>query len=372
MKVSILSMQRVNNYGSFLQAYALKRILEDLGHNVTFLDIKPEIIVNDKENENNNNISIFNIIKKKLWLINLRIIKNLAFRRNEKLINKKLSEYRREILGIKDELIYDANSDAVVIGSDEIFKYDKEGQWGLSTQRFGDMPGVPIIISYAASCGATLFSDIPENKILQLRNSLKKLKAISVRDQNTFDFIKSAINIEPDFHLDPVLMYSFNKELSNVKEKDINNGKEEPYMIVYSYRNRIKSKNEIQKIRTYAKENKLNIYCVQGLLPWCDSYPVLSPFEVLNKFKYASCIVTDTFHGAIMAAKFNKKLAVFVRESNKNKLKDLLSRLKMDDCIVSDVNNLKTILDIERDYSITNNYIDNEKLKTQEYLKNNL
>ena len=221
-----------------------------------------------------------------------------------------------------------------VIGSDEIFKYDKEGQWGLSTQRFGDMPGVPIIISYAASCGATLFSDIPENKILQLRNSLKKLKAISVRDQNTFDFIKSAINIEPDFHLDPVLMYSFNKELSNVKEKDINNGKEEPYMIVYSYRNRIKSKNEIQKIRTYAKENKLNIYCVQGLLPWCDSYPVLSPFEVLNKFKYASCIVTDTFHGAIMAAKFNKKLAVFVRESNKNKLKDLLSRLKMDDCIV--------------------------------------
>ena len=110
MKVSILSMQRVNNYGSFLQAYALKRILEDLGHNVTFLDIKPEIIVNDKENENNNNISIFNIIKKKLWLINLRIIKNLAFRRNEKLINKKLSEYRREILGIKDELIYDANS----------------------------------------------------------------------------------------------------------------------------------------------------------------------------------------------------------------------------------------------------------------------
>lgn len=31
MKVSIMSMQRIANYGSFLQAYALKKTIETLG-----------------------------------------------------------------------------------------------------------------------------------------------------------------------------------------------------------------------------------------------------------------------------------------------------------------------------------------------------
>ena len=40
-KVGILSMQRILNYGSFLQAYGLKKILEDLGCDVEFVDYHP-------------------------------------------------------------------------------------------------------------------------------------------------------------------------------------------------------------------------------------------------------------------------------------------------------------------------------------------
>ena len=40
MKVGILSMQRVINYGSFLQAYALKNLIESLGHEAYFVDVK--------------------------------------------------------------------------------------------------------------------------------------------------------------------------------------------------------------------------------------------------------------------------------------------------------------------------------------------
>ena len=40
MIVGILSMQRVINYGSFLQAYALKRELEKMGNEVRFVDIE--------------------------------------------------------------------------------------------------------------------------------------------------------------------------------------------------------------------------------------------------------------------------------------------------------------------------------------------
>lgn len=40
MKVYILSMQQVNNYGSVLQAYSLKKMIESLGNGVKFLAIE--------------------------------------------------------------------------------------------------------------------------------------------------------------------------------------------------------------------------------------------------------------------------------------------------------------------------------------------
>lgn len=40
MKIGVLSMQRVDNVGSLLQAYALKTIVEKIGHQVEFIDIE--------------------------------------------------------------------------------------------------------------------------------------------------------------------------------------------------------------------------------------------------------------------------------------------------------------------------------------------
>ena len=37
-KIGIMSMQRVTNYGSFLQAYGLMKIIKSLNYNVEFVD----------------------------------------------------------------------------------------------------------------------------------------------------------------------------------------------------------------------------------------------------------------------------------------------------------------------------------------------
>ena len=37
-KIGIMSMQRIANYGSFLQAYALKQLIEEFGDCVEFVD----------------------------------------------------------------------------------------------------------------------------------------------------------------------------------------------------------------------------------------------------------------------------------------------------------------------------------------------
>ena len=51
MKVGIMSMQRVENYGSFLQAYGLKKEIEKLGHTVQFVDYQAELSVVLSEEE---------------------------------------------------------------------------------------------------------------------------------------------------------------------------------------------------------------------------------------------------------------------------------------------------------------------------------
>ena len=40
MKIGIMSMQKIINYGSYMQALSLKTILEELGHEVVFVDYK--------------------------------------------------------------------------------------------------------------------------------------------------------------------------------------------------------------------------------------------------------------------------------------------------------------------------------------------
>ena len=51
MKVGIMSMQRVVNYGSFLQAYSLKHNLEALGAEVCFVDYDVEKPIVKAENK---------------------------------------------------------------------------------------------------------------------------------------------------------------------------------------------------------------------------------------------------------------------------------------------------------------------------------
>lgn len=51
-KAGILSMQRIYNYGSFLQAYGLKKMLEELGCAVEFVDYHPGKCLVDLKQKN--------------------------------------------------------------------------------------------------------------------------------------------------------------------------------------------------------------------------------------------------------------------------------------------------------------------------------
>lgn len=346
-------MQRIVNYGSFLQAYALKKIIEQIGDNqVQFVDYTYEPPINDIQES-----------RIKCWR------RRLAFNYLPGKIFSKKCAYRLKKdlkkIGV-DQINRNADVDTLVIGSDEVFNCMQGYPVGYSRELFGKNYENIKVISYAASFGHTTIVDLKKNHIEKdLGEMLSKFAAISVRDQNSYEIVEKLTDKNIYRHLDPVLLYDF-KEGSVLQRSD-----KQPYIIVYAYTNRL-SKREEKYIKTFARTRKMKIYSVGNYNRIADKNIICSPMEVFSIFKNAEYIITDTFHGTIFSIKMNMKFCTIIRDSNKNKLEALLRTLNRLDRVVVALEDIEKLYQMEIDYTMTNEIIKKEKKKTETYLLDNL
>lgn len=356
MKVGIISMQRVHNYGSFLQAYSLKKNIESLGHKCEFIDIKPgKKIVSQRKKEKINYLSKFD----KYFL---KRVRHYFFSKNR---NKNFEKTYYKWLGLSEENNWEKKYDLVIIGSDEVFNCT-QGKWGLSPNLFGADINADKIVTYATSCGYTTYEKIKELGVEEkISNFLSNIDIFSVRDKNTFEFIKKLTDKNSLFHLDPVFIYNFDDE---IKERKLKHN----YVLVYAYSGRIKDKREITAIQQYAKKNNLKTVSAGLYQSWCDKNISVDPFELLGYVKNARYVITDTFHGTVFSIKYNKPFATIIRDSNKQKISYLLKFFNLTKQEVLDMRKLPNILEQDVDYKYINKLITEDKEKSLEYLKKNL
>lgn len=361
MRVGILSKHRVVNYGSFLQAFALKRMLEKMGHKVSFIDLKPE--------EGKKVNYLFDEPKWK------RIARNLIRKRD---LTKYVDFYnaRQELfldklfrrLGLSVNPSYNSKYDAVLIGSDEMFNCTEEGVfWGESMQMFGEGIESPNIFSYAASFGYTTLERLKQRGLEEKVSRLLKenFKNISVRDKNSEKIVKTLTGVNSQMHLDPVLIYDFSADMP--KKVNQNN-----YIAVYGYDNRVKETEYIEQIKAFAKKTGKKLLGIGMWQDWCDENVMAPPFEVLAYIRDADYVFCETFHGAIFSIKFNKNFVCCVRDSNYNKLYNLLETLQCTDRIVSREQSIETLFGQKPNYNFSNEKIAQERERTLQYLKMNL
>lgn len=357
MKVGILSMQQITNYGSFLQAYGLKSILERLGHDVEFVNIVP--------GEQLPQYKIGKLHKVNLMLKRLKVKHPLRQLQCTLKLHRRFDNEFKPELGVKEGKT-ETRFDAVVIGSDEVFNVAQTTWFGFSTQLFGENLNADKVISYAGCFGATSIAKLKELGIdRRVGELMARMDAISVRDKNSVDIVTSLTNVEPNLNVDPVIAYGFDNEVRLPDIKD-------EYLLVYTYPGRMNNPKEVKAITAYAKKKNLKIVAIANYFDWVDEVVTPHPFEVLGYFKRASCIVTDTFHGAVMSLKFNKSFAVIVRGMNSNKLTFLLEQFNLDSRIAEKAENITGILEEKIDYVPVNAAIERERKNTVDYLKFNL
>ena len=346
LKIGILSMQEVINYGSFLQAYALKQLLET-NIDVSYISVFSNLNDNEKRS-------------KFFWLLS-KMPKSIAD------IYQKVCRIRLKskiIPAQKENFKYENGSyDIVIVGSDEVFNFSQEASWSNDVF-LGDGLEYKSICAFSASSGNTGADDLSDSEKERIKKALNNFSFISVRDKNTKDLLQNLGVKEPVITLDPVLLYDFNAEKSKYHWYN-GIGK---YMIIYSYNFRFKNYNEIREIRQYAQKHRLKVIAVEGCQTWTDKYVAVNPFEIFDLFRQAECVITDTFHGTIIASKMNCKFAIFTRESNKQKLGDLIGRLDLESHVYK-VGNLEAILETSTNFD-ANHAVEEGKIIAQQVIAN--
>ena len=209
-RVGIVSCYFKNNYGSILQAYATKRILDNnnipnetinIDGNIDFKRGKRKYYVSQLLN--------FNFIKSKFGMIKMkfdvRLNKNLC--KNVSIRNKKFIRFRQEFnLSRSSDTYSDLNKLAeerytdVIVGSDQLW---------LPVNVVSDyytlnwVPDDINKISYSTSFG---ISKIPEKYNDLYKNYLKRINHLSAREDTGLKIIKDTTNLEAKLVCDPTIL----------------------------------------------------------------------------------------------------------------------------------------------------------------------
>lgn len=367
MKICILSMQRVPNFGSVLQSYSLKKILNSMGHEVKFLDIEyreeDDSLMRGHRLDYSSECAKGGIIAK-IKKIDRYAINRIKIKKKSNQQDLVFDQFLKEDLVVADKK---EKFDWCIIGSDEVFNCANDAEWGFTTQLFGNVKQAKNVATYAASSGATTIDILSESVRDRIKKAFKNVSYFSVRDDNTEKFVKALTNKKVEKHLDPVIIGNFDNEIK--EHEGVIEKLPKQYCIVYSYYNRINNPEEISLIKKFCKKHSMEIISIGAPQMWISKHMVLTPFETLVAFKHAEFVVTDTFHGTIFSAKYAKKFIAISRPSNVNKMSALVRSLKIEKNYAKDFREIENIYIVEKNVGQINDIVNQEKTRSLAYLQ---
>lgn len=293
MKTATITFHSAENYGAFLQAYALQQfIINEFGVENKILNY-----VSSHMEEH------YRILKKPESLKDvLRDVMMIPFSR--KLYKRKIHFKRDQLKYLQlTQLFKDTDEynkiiktfDLCIAGSDQI--------WNLESEDFSELfflPNAKRKISYAASAGTTIKDEWKS----QYTNYLHNFEKICVRETNAakyFDDLalpsgKTEICIDPTFLL-PSAVYRKMAGACPLIEK--------PYIVYYSINN---SSDSMKLASQIGKEMGLPIFAIYSRMTsicavkyGMRTYFEAGPCEFLNLILNAECVLTNSFHGTALS-----------------------------------------------------------------------
>lgn len=364
MKIDVITLHNVKNYGSVLQTYATQKVLEDIGHKVEIINYYRKVDI--EKNLVNRRIKKSSIFSKNIFT---KIIGNLflttSINKQIKTFNKFLDNYINltQKYYSNEELKNNVpKADIFCTGSDQV--WNSEWNEGVDEPLFLNFldDSIPRF-SYAASFGKT---KIEKDEKLIIEKMLKKYKKISVREETALDIlqdmgIKNCVQV-----LDPTLLLKKEKWIEISKDIKV----KKPYILVYQLNS---DNSELdQYVKRISKEKKMPVIRISvvnyqgfkyGRLKFCPT-----PNEFISYIKNAAYIITDSFHATGFSINFNKKFVNVFPKKFSTRLQSILELTNLKERNITSLNDL-TIIDKPIDYQKVNKILDEERKKSINFIK---
>jgi len=346
-RVGILTIHKLNNYGSVLQAYALQSTVNKLGFQGEIIDYSihhtPTVLLG----------YAVHVYREQ----GLRLLGASIFEYVTKLFQQKIGSFFRHdshcipMPDIFDEfrddrLMLSAESyspqklrleppdyDIYISGSDNVWLVDE--MFGISdggARYYLDFaPRNKITISYAPSMGDPNVSD---RHLERFKSLLKNIHYLSVRETSTAEFISRITGSKVTTVCDPTLLLS-KEEWNLLLPEEASLPSKKPYLLVYVI-HPVDFNSPIFRFSRYISQ-KLGLEIINIGYHFNEEKPtyfnVIVP-EFLMYFKNASLIVTNTFHGTMFSIIYRKGFYVFKPHAGSTRIHDFLSTVGLSDRFV--------------------------------------
>ncbi|MGN0181275.1 MAG: polysaccharide pyruvyl transferase family protein [Candidatus Ornithomonoglobus sp.] len=347
MKIGILTHHYINNFGAFLQTYALCEVVKGL-----YPDAEVYVInyVN-KRHFITNTLGWFRVYQKENisgWIEKIGLPRTFSQARRK---------YLNMTVPVSDaDAINRLGFDTIIVGSDEVWNYaDKKA---YNPIKFGVGLDCRNLVAYAPSCGQA-FSKLlmPE----YAREGLKSYKSLSARDSDTYNMLCS-LGFKAKRVVDPTFLTKIPTEPVKVKK---------PYILFYYCDNL--PHEELNEIINYAKENKLALYGAGECNKIYDRNTInLTPFQWNEMFKNANAVVTGTFHGVVFSIINKRDFVCYMSNPSRiAKVNSLLDEFNLSDRKVKNRNTVElinTTIDYDKVYRI----VDAKREESIRYLRESI
>lgn len=376
MKIGIITLPLHNNYGGILQAYALQKVLQKLGHDVVVIDksryIKLPILSLNRY-----------IVYFKRFVHKILFDKNLSVRWDKeanapiKTISKYTDPFLYKYIS-RYEVNYSYSNlqqkdfNAFVVGSDQVWrpKYFGQNIIPCAYLSFAKEWNVKRI-SYAASFGIEEW-EYTEEQTTECKELIKSFNAVSVRESSAVILCNQYLGIDALHVLDPTMLLEATDYIKLFKDAktpqspgslmcyvlDQNEDKQKVISIV----------EQALKITAFSVNSKYEDPCApleERIQPPVETW--------LRGFYDAEFVVTDSFHACIFSILFEKSFIVYGnKKRGMARFHSLLSIFGLENRLITSSEEIQEVLDKPIDWNVVDTRKKEWQEKSLNFLKNNL
>lgn len=357
MKISVITLHRVTNFGSLLQTYATQKTLEKLGHEAQIVDFVPEGLTFFRAVWPKGHSTVKRLIK----FLPLALCNIIQYSMSDSFLRKyiHLTDKRYSSYGQLSSDVPEA--DLYLSGSDQVWNTQNNNPPADLGAYYLAFAGNAKRVAYAGSFGKDDFS--PE-EAAQVTAWLKDYAAISVREDTAVDTLHS-FGLDGVHVVDPTLLLTPEEWKQLCTKKAPKPG----YVFIYNL-----NRNKVLEQAAVAIAKKKGLRVIN----FADTFEFVGgaenrfgndPLDFLNCLSNADYVVTDSFHGTAFSLNFSKQFLSIPAPKYNCRLESILRMTGIQDRMFTTVEEALEKIETPIDYTSAQEKLNQARARSIGFLK---